>query len=71
MTLEEAEILAKIIATADNGCSACVQSLCDKLTEAQLGFTFTPGGPDFTMQPAWSDDPEDAETYTGVIVRQL
>ena len=40
MTLEEAEILAKVIATADNG-ALPVASLCDKLTEAQLGFTFS------------------------------
>ncbi len=40
MTFEEATKIAKIIQTADNGCSYCVQDLCDKFNIEFSQFRF-------------------------------
>lgn len=40
MTREEAERLAKVLATADGGCPVCVHSICEKANDAQLGWWF-------------------------------
>lgn len=67
MTQDEASKIADIIATADSGCSTCVHSLCERLTEASLGFTFRMTGQDVTRQAEWSDDPEDTQTFPEVV----
>lgn len=40
MTLDEARQIARVIGTADSGCSSCVHNLVDKLNNRQLGWTF-------------------------------
>jgi len=43
MTLEEAQMIAKIIGTADGGCSHCVPALAAHLTREFPQFVFTSG----------------------------
>jgi len=40
MTKDEADKIARVIATADGGCSVCISNLCELLNEADLGFSF-------------------------------
>jgi hypothetical protein len=42
MTKTEAEKLANIIATADGGCSNCVDDMIDKFNSAQFGWHLIP-----------------------------
>jgi hypothetical protein len=74
MTLDEAKTLARIIGTADHGCSACVGNLVDKLNEAFPAFTWVQGG-DVTEYRdedgrlvTESDDYYDSEVYIDVRV---
>ena len=62
MTQDEADKIAAVIRTADNGCPFCIQNLCDRLNRSGLGFVFerTDGQVTERNQPDWSDDPEDA-----------
>lgn len=41
MTLAEAMKLAKVFATADGGCSSCVQAICAEANAMELGFKWT------------------------------
>lgn len=43
MTREEAEIVARIIGHADNGCSSCVGTLVDLANERIAGWRFEMG----------------------------
>jgi hypothetical protein len=43
MTLDEAKALARIIGTADHGCSACVGNLVEKMNKAFPAFTWRQG----------------------------
>lgn len=67
MTQDEANKIAAIIATADGGCSVCVENLIRRMNSADLGFTFKQTGADIEEQADWSDDPEDTVTYPGVV----
>lgn len=40
MNLREAQKIAKIIGSADNGCSVCVNDLVNQLNNSNLGFHF-------------------------------
>lgn len=40
MTLEEAQKIARVAETADDGCTSCVPALCEELNKADLGFRF-------------------------------
>jgi hypothetical protein len=66
MTQAEADAIAAVIRTADSGCSVCVRGLCERMTAAGLGWTFSMSGRDIEVieQPDWSTDPDDAETRT-------
>lgn len=69
MTKEEADKIAAVIRTADNGCSQCVRDLCDRMSRAELGFAFTVYGEEsVTEQPDWSDDADDAISHFWPIV---
>ena len=52
MTKDEAEKLAKIVSTADEGCDYCVGALVERLNKAALGYHF-----DITDQK-WTDSDE-------------
>jgi hypothetical protein len=65
MTQDEADKIAAIIRTADNGCSHCVDKLLERLNAAGLGFVFSYEG-EITIveQPEWTDDLDWAVTMT-------
>ena len=46
MTLEEAQKIADIISTADDGCHSCVSNLAEHLTEEFPGFAWIVPPPD-------------------------
>lgn len=56
MNREEASRIARIIGSADGGCSPCVSALVDKLNEADLGWTFFNAGKELLVKSDW--DPE-------------
>lgn len=41
MTLDEANKLARVAASADGGCSVCVKAICEELSNAGLGYVWT------------------------------
>lgn len=71
MTFEEAKAIAKIISTADNGCTNCIASLADELNRAKLGWFFRLI-PCVTWERAESKwDPEYKKSYPMVNVVPL
>lgn len=67
MTLEEAQAVADIVATADNGCSSCVGSLCRMLAQDFPQFTWT-FHPD--LLDRFLDDDEDSPKAIVVAERE-
>lgn len=67
MTIEEAQIIGRIIGTADGGCSTCIAALANRFNAAGLGFVFTPTDEPIMEQPDWSENPEDV-MYVGNLV---
>lgn len=61
MTLDEARRVAKIIGTADGGCSVCVGNLVDKMNSEFPEFEWTDG--------ERGQDDEDGESFRAVDVK--
>lgn len=40
MTQQEADKIARVLSTADGGCSNCVVNLCEEINKEKLGFRF-------------------------------
>lgn len=59
MTLEEAQMIAKIVGTADSGCSTCVSGLVAHLNREFPGFVFVAGA----YAPPLDDDDFDNPWY--------
>lgn len=67
MTLSEARAVARIVGTADHGCSVCVGNLVDALNDARLGFAFECTGKDLHARPEWW--PDGGREKVGIYVR--
>ena len=64
MTLAEARRIARIIGTADHGCSTCVGNLAARLNDADLGFRF-----ESTGKNLYARGPLDEREADGLYVR--
>lgn len=76
MTLEEVQKVARIIGTADSGCSVCVGALTRRLQQQFPEFTWSAG--DTTISEQWDetgkpvgpdDDWQTYESFIPVIVK--
>lgn len=68
MTLEEAQIVANIVAHADGGCSNCVREMLDLLNARFPAFHFAFGGSEILEYSEY--DPEWPSRYPGVTVTE-
>lgn len=68
MTFDEAKQIARIVGTADSGCTICVGHLVDQMNERFPAFRWVMTNQNMPVeQPDWSDDPDDA-TSPGLLV---
>lgn len=66
MTLDEMRTVARIIGTADGGCSTCVGDLVRQMREAFPQFEFVIGDEVEEPDPQWLDCPEFEATITRI-----
>jgi hypothetical protein len=55
MNREEASRIARVIGSADGGCSHCVGALVEKLNALELGWKFIPIGKDLYVRNEFGD----------------
>ena len=67
MKLEDAQKIIDIMSTADGGCSTCFSGLSEKFFAAFPQFSRGEKRT-YTVQPDWSDDPEDAAHFDSITV---
>lgn len=70
MDIYTAKKIGEIISPTDGGCHHCVGGLIDRLNSAFPEYDFFISDDKFLVQPDWSDDPEDAQSYPLVKVCQ-
>lgn len=67
MTIEDMHTIAKIISTADNGCSTCVHELIDQVNAAFPEFQLAMTQDKWYRRPEWADEGDGAEQEFAVI----
>jgi hypothetical protein len=68
MTIDDAQKIAKIIGTADGGCSNCVGDLVERLSKMFPSFRWIITDEHQMEQPDWSEDPEDTHQVGFVVL---
>lgn len=70
ITIEDAERFARIISTADSGCSCCVGSLVEEANDAFPEFVFKMEKEEW-HRPLWPDaDEDERQSFPVVSVRK-
>lgn len=71
MTLDEMQAVTDIVIRADGGCSTCVGELLAALKVQFPQFVWSnETDREITVQPDWSEDPDDARTYDSYTVKE-
>lgn len=71
MTLDDMQAVTDIMVRADGGCSTCVAELMGALEAKFPQFAWSAEADrEITVQPDWSEDPEDARTFDSYTVKE-